>query len=182
MTSLKTLPGAIKLALFVGTASLVSGNAVAQEADTTENTSASNLDRVQVTGSRIKRAEIEGALPVTVITREAIEVSGKTTVADLLQNSTFNSFGSNKPASGSSAQSMSELSLRGLSGGRSLILIDGRRLPLSPQFSEAGSDLNSIPLAAVERVEILTDGASAIYGADAIAGVVNIITRKELSP
>ncbi|TDK24460.1 TonB-dependent receptor [Luteimonas aestuarii] len=181
MTNLKKLPGAIKLALFVGAASVVPASAVAQDAEPAENTSAATLDRVQVTGSRIKRAEIEGALPVTVITREAIEVSGKTTVADLLQNSTFNSFGSNKPASGSSAQSMSELSLRGLGGGRSLILIDGRRLPLSPQFSEAGSDLNSIPLAAVERVEILTDGASAIYGADAIGGVVNIITRKDFN-
>lgn len=181
MTTVKKLPSAIKLALFVGTASMVSGNAVAQDTDSTEDNKATNLDRIEVTGSRIKRAAIEGALPVTVISREAIEVSGKTTVADLLQNSTFNSFGSNKPASGSSAQSMSELSLRGLGGGRSLILIDGRRLPLSPQFSEAGSDLNSIPLAAVERVEILTDGASAIYGADAIGGVVNIITRKDFS-
>lgn len=180
MTNLKKLPGAIQFALFASAAALVSGNAVAQEATDTEQ-EATTLDRVEVTGSRIKRAAIEGALPITVITREDIEISGKTTVADLLQNSNFNSFGSNKPASGSSAQSMSELSLRGLGGGRSLILIDGRRLPLSPQFSEAGSDLNSIPLASVERVEILTDGASAIYGADAIGGVVNIITRKDFN-
>ena len=180
MTNLKKLPGAIKFALFASAATLVSGNAIAQEATDTEQ-EAKTLDRVEVTGSRIKRAEIEGALPITVISRQDIEVSGKTTVADLLQNSTFNSFGSNRPASGSSAQSMSELSLRGLGGGRSLILVDGRRLPLSPQFSEAGSDLNSIPLASVERVEILTDGASAIYGADAIGGVVNIITRKDFN-
>ena len=180
MTNLKKLPNAIQFALFASATSLAAGNAFAQEAASPDS-EAKTLDRIEVTGSRIKRAEIEGALPVTVISREAIEVSGKTTVADLLQNSTFNSFGSNKPASGSSAQSMSELSLRGLGGGRSLILIDGRRLPLSPQFSEAGSDLNSIPLASVERVEILTDGASAIYGADAIGGVVNIITRKDFN-
>ena len=179
MTTVKKLPGAIKMALFVGTTSVVAGGAAAQETKSEGETT--TLDKIEVTGSRIKRAEIEGALPVTVISREAIEISGKTTVAELLQNSTFNSFGSNKPASGSSAQSMSELSLRGLGGGRSLILIDGRRLPLSPQFSEAGSDLNSVPLAAVERVEILTDGASAIYGADAIGGVVNIITRKDFN-
>jgi iron complex outermembrane receptor protein len=179
MTNLKKLPSAIQFALFASATALVSGNAVAQEAES--GTDATTLDRVEVTGSRIKRAQIEGALPITVISRQDIEVSGRTTVADLLQNSTFNSFGSVRPASGSSAQSFSELSLRGLGGGRTLILIDGRRLPLSPQFSEAGSDLNSIPLAAVERVEILTEGASAIYGADAIGGVVNIITRKDFN-
>ena len=189
MTDRKMLPQAIRLALLAGSVSLVAGNAFAQDAQSTDTTSttttkdtkSTTLDRIEVTGSRIKRAEVEGALPVTVITRKDIEVSGKTTVADLLQNSTFNSFGSNKPTSGSSAQSMSELSLRGLGGGRSLILIDGRRAPLSPQFSEAGADLNSIPLAAVERVEILSDGASAIYGADAIGGVINIITRKDFN-
>ncbi|HET7126611.1 MAG TPA: TonB-dependent receptor plug domain-containing protein, partial [Lysobacter sp.] len=169
--------------------SLVAGNAFAQDQSSTENTDTTSsdtaksttLDRIEVTGSRIKRAEVEGALPVTVITRNDIEISGKTTVADLLQDTTFNSFGSNKPTSGSSAQTMSEISLRGLGGGRTLVLIDGRRAPLSPQFSEAGSDLNSVPLAAVERVEILSDGASAIYGADAIGGVVNIITRKDFN-
>lgn len=189
MTNRKKLPQAIRLALLAGSVSLVAGNAFAQD-QSTENTdtsttsdtnSTATLDRIEVTGSRIKRAEVEGALPVTVITRQDIEISGKTTVADLLQNSTFNSFGSNKPSSGSSAMTMSEISLRGLGGGRTLVLVDGRRAPLSPQFSEAGADLNSIPLAAVERVEILSDGASAIYGADAIGGVVNIITRKDFN-
>jgi iron complex outermembrane receptor protein len=187
MTNRKKLPQAIQLALLAGSVSLVSGNAFAQDQSSTENTDtqdtakSTTLDRIEVTGSRIKRAEVEGALPVTVITRNDIEISGKTTVADLLQDTTFNSFGSNKPTSGSSAQTMSEISLRGLGGGRTLVLIDGRRAPLSPQFSEAGSDLNSVPLAAVERVEILSDGASAIYGADAIGGVVNIITRKDFN-
>ncbi|MGN6704123.1 MAG: TonB-dependent receptor plug domain-containing protein, partial [Burkholderiaceae bacterium] len=187
MTNRKKLPQAIRFALLAGSVSLVAGNAFAQDQTQDQQTTtdtqqkASTLEKIEVTGSRIKRAEVEGALPVTVITRKDIEVSGKTTVADLLQNSTFNSFGSNKPTSGSSAQSMSEMSLRGLGGGRSLVLIDGRRAPLSPQFSEAGSDLNSIPLSAVERVEILSDGASAIYGADAIGGVVNIITRKDFN-
>ena len=178
MTNLKKLPGAIRFALFASAAALVSGNVVAQETDT--NKDAKTLDRVEVTGSRIKRAEIEGALPVTVISRADIDVSGKVSVAELLQSSTFNSFGSVTPASGSSAQSFSELSLRGLGGGRTLILIDGRRAPTSPQTG-IGQDLNSIPLAAVERVEILSDGASAIYGADALGGVVNIITRKDFN-
>jgi len=183
MTNRRKLPQAIQYALLVGSASLIAGNALAQDNSNTENkdSETKTLDKIEVTGSRIKRAEVEGALPVTVITRKDIEVSGKTTVADLLQDSTFNSFGSNRPASGSSAQSMSAISLRGLSSGRTLVLIDGRRAPLSPQFSEGGSDLNSIPLAAVERVEILSDGASAIYGADAIGGVVNVITRKDFN-
>lgn len=177
MTNLKKLPRAIQFALFASAASLVSGNVIAQEA---ESGDAKTLDRIEVTGSRIKRAEIEGALPVTVISRADIDVSGKVSVAELLQSSTFNSFGSVTPASGSSAQSFSELSLRGLGGGRTLILVDGRRAPTSPQ-SGIGQDLNSIPLAAVERVEILSDGASAIYGADALGGVVNIITRKDFN-
>ena len=179
MTNLKKLPNAIKFALFASAASLATGNAFAQEAESTASDT-KTLDRIEVTGSRIKRADIEGALPVTVISRQDIEVSGKVSVAELLQNSTFNSFGSVTPASGSSAQSFSELSLRGLGGGRTLILIDGRRAPTSPQTG-IGQDLNSIPLAAVERVEILTDGASAIYGADALGGVVNIITRKDFN-
>ena len=179
MNNLKKLPSAIKYALFVSAASLA-GNALAQDTTPPTDETTTTLDRVQVTGSRIKRADVEGALPMTVISREDIEVSGKVSVAEVLQTSTFNSFGSFKPASGSSAQSFSELSLRGMGGGRTLILIDGRRAPISPQTGEA-QDLNSLPLAAVERIEILSDGASAIYGADAIAGVVNIITRKDFN-
>lgn len=141
---------------------------------------AADLDRVQVTGSRISRADIEGALPVTVIDRESIEFSGQTSVADLLRETTFNSFGSFRPQSGSSAQSFAGLSLRGLGEGRTLILIDGRRAPMAPNVGSA-QDLNAIPIAAVERIEILSDGASAIYGTDAIGGVVNIVTRQDFS-
>ncbi len=136
--------------------------------------------RVEVTGSRIKRADLEGALPVTVIDREQIELSGQTSVADLLRNTSLNSFGSFRPQSGSSAQSFAGLSLRGLGTGRTLILIDGRRAPIAPNVGSA-QDLNAIPLGAVERIEILSDGASAIYGTDAIGGVVNIITRRDFN-
>ncbi len=139
---------------------------------------AADLDRVQVTGSRIQRADVEGALPVTVIDREAIELSGETSIADLLRNTTFNSFGSFRPQSGSSAQAHGSVSLRGLGGNRTLILIDGRRFPKNP-FAATSQDLNTIPMGAVERIEILSDGASAVYGSDAIGGVINIITRKD---
>ncbi len=160
-------------ALVVAIGLSLSGAALAQEA----SSNATTLDRIEITGSRIKRADVEGALPVTVIGRQDIEVSGKATVADILQSSSFNSFGSFVPTSGSSAQSFAGLSLRGLGEGRTLILIDGRRAAVSPLTGE-GQNLSSIPAAAVERIEVLTDGASAIYGADAIGGVVNVITRK----
>jgi len=152
--------------------------AFAQDDEKSDDTA--QMETVEVTGSRIKRTDAEGSVPITVIDRQQLELSGDVSVADYLRNTTFNSFGSFRPQSGSSAQSFAELSLRGLGGARTLILIDGRRAPIAPQAGQ-GQDLNSIPLAAVERIEILTDGASAIYGSDAIGGVVNIITRKDFS-
>lgn len=178
MTNLKKLSGAIQFALFASAATLVSGTAVAQE---TTDTDAKTLDRVEVTGSRLKRAEIEGAVPVVVIDRAAIDASGDISVADVLRDSTFSSFGNFKPQSGSSAQSLATINLRGVGSGRTLVLIDGRRAPTNPMSASSGTDLNAIPLAAVERIEILSDGASAIYGSDAIGGVVNIILRKDFN-
>ena len=180
MTNLKKLPGAIQFALFASAAALVSGNAFAQETTETE-TEAKTLDRVEVTGSRLKRAEIEGAVPVTVIDRASIDASGDISVADVLRDSTFASFGNFKPQSGSSAQSLATVDLRGVGSGRTLVLIDGHRAPTNPMSASSGSDLNAIPLAAVERIEILSDGASAVYGSDAIGGVVNIILRKDFN-
>ncbi|NND44943.1 MAG: TonB-dependent receptor [Xanthomonadales bacterium] len=136
------------------------------------------LDRVQVTGSRIKRTDVEGALPVTVIDRDMIEMSGESSAADMLRNLTFNSSGSIRPQSGSSAQGVSSIALRGIGSSRSLVLVNGRRLPKSPSTGSS-QDLNQIPLGAIERIEILTDGASAIYGSDAIGGVVNVVTRDD---
>ena len=136
------------------------------------------LERVEVTGSRIKRAEAEGALPVTVVRREELEASGTTTVAEYIRTMTFSSFGNFRPQSGSSAQGFSEANLRGLGSRRTLVLVDGRRVAKDPQVGDA-TDMNSIPMAAVERIEILTDGASAIYGSDAIGGVINVVLRKD---
>lgn len=139
--------------------------------------SAAKGERIEVTGSRVKRVEAEGALPVTVIQREELEASGQTTVAEYIRGITFNTAGSFRPQSGSSAQGFSEVSLRGLGSRRTLVLVDGRRVAKSPMVGDA-VDMNSIPLAAVERIEILSDGASAIYGSDAIGGVINVILRK----
>ena len=137
-------------------------------------------DRIVVTGTRIARDDLDAALPVQIIDRVSIEASGKTSVADLLRNQPINQGGSFRPQSGNAAQSFAGLSLRNLGAGRTLILIDGRRAPTAPNTG-SGQDLNSIPLAAVERIEILSDGASAIYGSDAIGGVVNIITRQDFT-
>ncbi|MDZ4811212.1 MAG: TonB-dependent receptor [Pseudomonadota bacterium] len=172
------LSNAVRLGLAAGTVSLMSLVSAPAFAQDEEAEGEKTMERIEVTGSRIKRADVEGALPVTVIDREDIDASGDTNVADFLRNTTFNSFGSFRPQSGSSAQSFASVSLRGLGSNRTLILIDGRRAPVSPTTGQ-GQDLNSIPLAAVERIEILSDGASAIYGSDAIGGVINIITRKD---
>ncbi|WP_213607757.1 TonB-dependent receptor [Pseudoalteromonas sp.] len=136
------------------------------------------VEKIEVTGSRIKRVDMAGDLPITVIDRAAIELSGESSVSDLLRNTTFNSLGSFRPQSGSSAQGASSVSLRGLGADRTLVLVDGRRLPKST-LTGSSQDLNFIPMAAVERVEILSDGASALYGSDAIGGVINVITRKD---
>ncbi|TVQ34265.1 MAG: TonB-dependent receptor [Wenzhouxiangella sp.] len=139
---------------------------------------AADLDRVQVTGSRIKRTDIEGALPITVIDREAIELSGESNAADLIRNIPFNTSGSFRPQSGSSAQAVSTVSLRGLGASRTLVLVNGRRMPKAPLTGDS-SDLNMIPMGAIERIEILADGASAVYGSDAIGGVVNVVLRSD---
>lgn len=163
------------LAIVLGLFTNVPANVHAQEEDAAE----AQLERIEVTGSRIKRTDVEAALPVTVIDREQIELSGQTSVSDLLRNTTFNSFGSYRPQSGSSDQATAQISLRGLGSGRTLVLIDGRRASKGGNTTGVVNDLNLIPLAAVDRIEILSDGASALYGSDAIGGVINVITRRD---
>ncbi|KQQ91636.1 TonB-dependent siderophore receptor [Massilia sp. Leaf139] len=139
---------------------------------------ADSMQKVEVTGSRIKRAAAEGSLPITVVTRAQLEDSGQTTLAEFIRTSTFSTTGQFRPQSGSSAQAWSGANLRGLGSSRTLVLVDGRRVAKAPNVGDA-ADMNSIPMAAVERIEILTDGASAIYGSEAIGGVINIILRKD---
>lgn len=177
--TLKTtkLRDAINFALVAGITSLAAtGSALAQNAESSSD--ATQLDKITVTGSRIKRADVEGALPVVVIDRTQLQASGDISVADFLRNTSLNSFGSYQTTSGSSWAGFSGVSLRGLGTSRTLILIDGRRAPTAPMLGNS-QDLNSIPMTAVERIEVLSDGASAIYGSDALGGVVNIITRKD---
>ncbi|MGX5913575.1 TonB-dependent receptor plug domain-containing protein [Aliidiomarina sp. Khilg15.8] len=172
------LAKSVRLALMYGAAATAFGGvAVAQDQD---EDSAEGTERIQVTGSRIQRTDMEGALPVTVIDREAIDLTGEISVADLLRNTTFNSAGSFRPQSGSSAQGVSQVDMRGIGASRTLVLVDGRRLTMSPSTGSS-QDLNSIPMGMVERIEILSDGASAVYGSDAIGGVINVITRRDFN-
>ena len=167
-----------RLQLAVGT--LLLGAAVAAKAQQDE-LQLVKLDRVEVTGSRIPRTEIEGALPIQVITREEIERSGSTTVAELMAKVSANIVGLNDRMTSlgaSESPGLSSVNLRGIGSGSTLVLLNGRRVA-NYAFDGGAVDVNSIPLSAVERVEILKDGASAIYGADAIAGVVNFILRKD---
>ncbi|MGE5243721.1 MAG: TonB-dependent receptor plug domain-containing protein, partial [Betaproteobacteria bacterium] len=140
--------------------------------------------RVEVTGSNIKRVEGEGALPVTIITRQEIEKSGATNPMELLQQiSANNSLGAVNVANsvGATTLSAQTASLRGLGGGRTLVLINGHRMEgfAGEIQGVQGVNLAAIPFSAIERVEILKDGASAVYGSDAIAGVINFITRTD---
>ena len=149
------------------------------------------LEAIEVTGSRIKKAEVEGQTPVVTITAQDIAQTGLASIGDVIQqlsvsssalNTKFNSagnFGFAPDGSGVGSGSTT-ISLRNLNAKRTLILVDGLRWVNESSASgvSAAVDLNTIPAGVVERIEILTDGASALYGSDAIAGVVNIITKK----
>jgi iron complex outermembrane receptor protein len=140
--------------------------------------------RVEVTGSNIRRVQGEGALPVTVITREEIEKTGTQNAYDLLQLISANTSGGNVSFGnviGATTFSAQTASLRGLSGQSTLILINGKRVSAFAGEVQGvyGVNLDMIPFSAIERVEVLKDGASAIYGSDAVGGVINFILREE---
>lgn len=164
------------LIAFSGSAVLYGPVAVAQQ-------SAQELQRVTVTGSNIKRTDTETASPVQVLSRDDIEKTGKQSIQEVLRGITADGQGSlsssfsNGFASGSSA-----VSLRGLGVNSTLVLVNGRRMTtygLADDGARTFVDLNSIPLEAVDRIEVVKDGASAIYGADAVGGVVNVIMRQD---
>jgi len=136
--------------------------------------------RIEVTGSNIPRPDTESALPVQVLTRDDILHSGATTVPELLSTVSANVLGFNdQRAIGDLVRpGLASANLRGIGDGSTLVLLNGRRVA-NYAFDGGTVDLNTIPLAAVDRIEILKDGASAIYGADAIAGVINFILRKD---
>ncbi len=164
----------VALALGMGGVALVAGGtAVAQDI------------RVNVTGSNIKRVDSETAAPIQTITREDIQQSGLQTIQDVVRQITANNNGGIAPSftNGFSA-SGAGVSLRGLGPNNTLVLVNGRRMAnfgLADDGHASYVDLSQIPFDAVERIEILKDGASAIYGSDAVAGVVNVILRQQFT-
>ena len=176
----KKLSSAVRLALSLGAVIAVgaSGSAFAQDTSSQDAANqpsaqkAQTLQTVVVTGSLIRRVDLETANPVITIDRAQIEATGKMTLGDLVQQLPTMTGGNVNPqvnnAGGSGA---STINLRGLGSNRTLILVNGHRV--------VNNDVNSIPSTAIERIEVLTDGASATYGSDAIGGVVNFILKKD---
>lgn len=146
--------------------------------DTTVSTPAPAIQRVEVTGSAIKRTESETALPISVLTHADLERTGATTAQDLVSLIPSNFGGGVLAQNVGSTGNPSTANLRGLGPQYTLVLLNGRRVA-NYAFGSSPVDLNSIPLSAIERVEVLRDGASAIYGADAVAGVINFILKKD---
>jgi outer membrane receptor for ferrienterochelin and colicin len=165
---------------------LMSTSALAQDEEgVIDDEAAAELGRIKVTGSRISRTEMEGAQAVTVITNNDMAVRGYTTVFealnDLVQNNGYKFEG---PESQLFTPDVQTLNLRSIGVGSSLVLVNGRRVsnyPAAYQSDTTVFNYGGIPAAAVERIEILSTGASAIYGSDAIVGVVNIILRQDIN-
>jgi len=160
---------------------------VVAEEEVAESTPASDaddevvsLEKVVVTGSRIKRTQQEGALPLLVITKQDMEDSGFQSVTEALQSlPSANEYSQGESLTNTFTPNANELDLRNLGPGRILFLINGRRTADYPvPFNNAGNIVNTgiVPVGLVDRIEVLSQGASAIYGSDAVSGVVNIIT------
>jgi iron complex outermembrane recepter protein len=145
-----------------------------------DDESNTRLDAVVVTGTRIPRIQIEGPLPISVIDREELLRRGQRSVSEAIRDLPWNTFGSFGEMPNSSSPNVSLPQLRGLGSKYTLTLIDGQRLPgFANLQGGAAASVTGIPLGAIDRIEVLRDGASAIYGSDAIGGVINLITRRE---
>jgi iron complex outermembrane receptor protein len=170
------------LVAFGGTTALYGGAALAQQAPQDTQPTAQELQRVTVTGSNIRRTDAETPSPVQVITAEDLKKSGYTSTQDVLQRITANGQGTlSQGFSGAFASGASGIALRGLNVGATLVLIDGHRMapyPIGDDGQRSFVDISNIPFDSIERIEILKDGASAVYGSDAVAGVVNIILKR----
>lgn len=144
-----------------------------------QDKAAGTLEEVLITGSRIKRADLTGSNPVTVLDREAITNIGLNSIGDVLRHIPSSAGGAVSTGVNNGGSGATRFSLRGLGAERTLVMVNGRRVVASGLGANNSVDLNNIPVAMIERVEVLKDGASAVYGSDAISGVVNVITRKD---
>jgi iron complex outermembrane receptor protein len=162
---------AVRRALIMGavTAAGAAAPALAQDQE--------QLGEIVVTGSRIRSANLEATTPVTQVTAQDVVTQGVTRIEDLV-NQLPQAFAAQNVTVVNGATGTATLNLRGLGSPRTLVLVDGRRLPYGGVTNSA-ADINQIPTQMVERVDILTGGASAVYGSDAVAGVVNFIMKKD---
>ena len=148
------------------------------------NAPVTDLETIQVTGSRIPRAQVEGPAPITIVTAEAIKAAGLTSVPDVLKSLSQNNgytYGQQNTTNAQSTPGAQAVDLRGLGPNHTLVLVNGRRIadfPLPLNSRSNFTDIGNIPLGMIDRVEILTGSASAVYGSDAMAGVINFILKK----
>ena len=165
---------AVSLAMMVGaTTTVLSTPTFAVEE------SAKSVERIEVTGSRIKRADMETASPVTVIDSSAILATGATSIDGVLQSMTSAGGAMTNPGINNGSGGNARVNLRGLGASRTLVLVNGRRMISSGTGAASSVDLNTIPVSMIQRIEVLKDGASAVYGTDAVAGVVNVILKRD---
>src|SRR5688572_16168202 len=170
MSTSNSIRRAVRYALLTGTAAAFAAPAYAAD---------ENIQEVVVTGSRIAQPNLETTSPVTQVTSEDVITQGVTRIEDLVSKLP-QAFAAQNATVANGSTGTATVNLRGLGSVRTLVLIDGRRMPYGGVTSgSAAADLNQIPTAMVERVEVLTGGASAVYGSDAIAGVVNFIMKKD---
>ncbi|MEJ6473262.1 TonB-dependent receptor domain-containing protein [Pseudoalteromonas piscicida] len=172
--------------LFIAISAALAASSLTAQAEEQDNQNTTSVERIEVTGSRIKGVDLEGTQPITILSAEDIDRSGASSIYELLQDipqlkggsGTFSTSESGSTSTSTPA-GQAAASLRGMGPSATLALINGRRV--APSSFAAGTqnfvDVNAIPLAAIERVEILATGASAIYGADAVAGVINYILK-----
>ncbi|QQX81903.1 TonB-dependent receptor [Shewanella sp. KX20019] len=180
MSSMTLTASAIRKSFIAVAASSVALSGFALAEDAAEgNTAEEKVERIQVTGSRIKRADMETSSPVSIIDASAIMSGGSTSIDDVLQKMTSTGGAMVNAAVNNGSGGDASINLRGLGSNRTLVLVNGRRMIASGTGAASTVDLNTIPVAMVERIEVLKDGASAIYGTDAIAGVVNIILKRD---
>lgn len=147
---------------------------------TAEAEAALGEEVITVTGSTLERRELTTTAPLTVIDRADLDAAGVSTVGDILQNLPAQSNAINAQVN-NGGDGSTRVDIRGLGANRTLVLLNGRRVVPGGTGADASVDLNAIPLAVIERIEVLKDGASAVYGSDAIGGVVNIITREDFN-
>ncbi len=158
---------------------LLAQDTAASEKSSSARSNSSSVEKISVVGSRIKRTAVETSSPTVTISRDQIESSGVTTVGELLRTQAVASNGNFAGESGYVRSGAQTGNLYGLGPGRTLVLVDGQRLPKDASLS--GTNLAIIPASMIDRVEITTGSKSAVYGSDAVAGVVNLVTRKDFS-